>query len=212
MGEVDFVGRDRELSRLHELLRLAEQGQGNALALEGEAGVGKTRLVEEFLATSRPAQVFCGRCFERELSVPLEPIRSALAPLGKTMTSPLESSGHFWTADPADRSTVHQSHMAPLLRAARQHPSAGLHGAVLFIDDVQWADAATLEFLSYAVKRVRGEPVLILLSFRREDSKSLENWLFTARRTAHPRGRSLGTTRDRAAGVAADERHRAPDA
>ena len=177
LSEASLVGRDRELSRLNELLTLAEQGQGSALALEGEAGVGKTRLVEEFLALSRPAQVFCGRCFERELSVPLEPIRSALATLGDTVTSPLESSGHFWTADPSDRSTVHQSHMAPLLRAARQHPLSGRCGTVLFIDDVQWADAATLEFLSYAVKRVRGEPVLILLSYRREDSKALESWL-----------------------------------
>ena len=121
--------------------------------------------------------MFCGRCFERELSVPLEPIRSALAPLGETLVSPLERSGRFWTADPADRSTIHQSHMAPLLRAARQHLSGGSRGTVLFIDDIQWADAATLEFLSYAVKRVRGEPILILLSFRREDSKSLESWL-----------------------------------
>ena len=176
LREVGFVGRERELARLNELLGLAQQGQGNALALEGEAGVGKTRLVEEFLAMNRPAQVFCGRCFERELSVPLEPIRSALAPLGEALASPVDS-GRFWTADPSDRSTVHQSHMAPLLRAARQHPLAASHGTVLFIDDIQWADAATLEFLSYAVKRVRGEPILILLSFRREDSKSLESWL-----------------------------------
>nr|MDQ3397922.1 tetratricopeptide repeat protein [Deinococcota bacterium] len=84
----------------------------------------------------------------------------------------LVGDGRFWTADPADRSIIHQGLMAQLLRAAREK-----QGAVLFIDDVQWADAATLEFLSYAVKRVRGEPVLVVLSFRREDRRALESWL-----------------------------------
>lgn len=171
LGNVRFVGRDHELSRLSEHLHAAQRGQGNALAVEGEAGVGKTRLVEEFLAAQKSLQVFRGRCFERELAAPLEPVRSALASLGELEVPPLVSSGRFWSADPSDRGSVHQGLTARLLRAAREQ-----QGAVLFVDDVQWADAATLEFLAYAAKRVHGEPVLVLLSFRREDRKRLERW------------------------------------
>jgi tetratricopeptide (TPR) repeat protein/DNA-binding SARP family transcriptional activator len=172
LNNVGFVGRERELARLHDHLAFAQGGQRNAVAIEGEAGVGKTRLVEEFLATSAPEQVFRGRCFERELAAPLEPIHSALAALADgTLPRPV-GDGRFWTTDPSDRSIIHQGLMAQLLRAARES-----RGAVLFIDDVQWADAATLEFLSYAVKRVRGEPVLVVLSFRREDRRALESWL-----------------------------------
>lgn len=41
---------------------------------------------------------------------------------------------------------------------------------VLFVDDVQWADPATLEFLSYLARCVVSEPVLLLFAYRREDS------------------------------------------
>lgn len=171
LDNVGFVGRERELARLHDHLALAQGGQRNAVAIEGEAGVGKTRLVEEFLVASEAELVFRGRCFERELAAPLEPIHSALAALADATLPRPVSDGRFWTADPVDRSSVHQGLMAQLLRAAREK-----RGTVLFIDDVQWADAATLEFLSYAVKRVRGEPVLVVLSFRREDRGALESW------------------------------------
>jgi hypothetical protein len=83
LGRAHFVGRDGEYALLAERLREAMGGSGGAVAVEGEAGIGKTRLVEEFLgyAGSRGALVLAGRCYERELGPPLEPISDALGPL-----------------------------------------------------------------------------------------------------------------------------------
>src|SRR5215212_7921916 len=83
LSRTRFVGRDGEYAWLAERLRETAEGTGGAVAVEGEAGVGKTRLVEEFLeyARSRGALVLSGRCFERELSAPLEPVLDALESL-----------------------------------------------------------------------------------------------------------------------------------
>lgn len=82
LGRMYFAGRDREYALLVERLREASGGMGSAVAVEGEAGVGKTRLVEELLgyARSRRVKVLSGRCYERELGPPLEPITGAAFP------------------------------------------------------------------------------------------------------------------------------------
>jgi len=72
LSRTHFVGRDREYAWLAERLEEVVKGSGGAVAVEGEAGVGKTRLVEEFLgyARSRGARVLSGRCYEIELGPP----------------------------------------------------------------------------------------------------------------------------------------------
>ncbi len=171
-GATAFMGRETELEQLTEQLSQTLSGRGGVVAVEGEAGVGKTRLVEEFLLRVEGVRVFVGRCYERDLSAPLEPVRAALGALGREDLPQNHEGMRFWTADPRDRSTIHQGLTAKLVAAARQQ-----RGAVLFIDDLQWSDAATLEFLSYAAKRVHDEPVLIVATYRREDRSVLEAWL-----------------------------------
>ena len=174
-----FVGREQDLKKLEGALALALGGHGRAVAVAGEAGVGKTRLVEEFLASSG-GLLFSSRCFERELSAPLEPVLGALSRLdggsdrglGGAARPPLADGVRAWSDDPFVRSSVHQALTAQLVQAAR-----GASGTVLWIDDLQWADAATLEFLSYAAKRVQGEAVLIILTYRREHHSELRDWL-----------------------------------
>jgi predicted ATPase len=50
--------------------------------------------------------------------------------------------------------------------------SRGAEGLVLFVDDVQWADPATLEFLAYTARRVSGERVLMVMAYRRESIRT----------------------------------------
>jgi DNA-binding SARP family transcriptional activator len=78
-GLTSFVGRRVELDQLEACLERALAGHGGVVAVEGEAGVGKTRLIEHFLSRA-PAGLarFSARCYERDLSAPLEPIRTAL--------------------------------------------------------------------------------------------------------------------------------------
>lgn len=171
-GTTSFVGRRPELAQLDESLARALAGQGSVVAIEGEAGVGKTRLIEHFLSRA-PAGVarFAANCYERDLSAPLEPIRTALGVWDEAAPARPVEDLRFGTTEPRDRGNVLRALTARLLAAGAEH-----EGAILFIDDLQWADAATLEFLAYAAIRLQDEPVLILVSHRREDRDVLERW------------------------------------
>lgn len=196
LGQMHFAGREKELSFLAVRLEAAIKSVGGAVTVEGEAGVGKTRLVEEFLdyARSCGACVFVGRCYERELDPPLEPVLTALAPLLVTATllpdalqrddqQPAYLSGE----DPYDSSRVYQALTGALLKEARQNKVL-----VLFVDDLQWTDPATLQFLAYLAKRVSSEPVLLVTTYRREDVADLAVWLDHLAERRAVTGLSLG--------------------
>ena len=181
LSRMHFAGRDGEYGWLVEHLREAVEGHGGAVAVEGEAGVGKTRLVEEFLgyARSRGARVLSARCYERELGPPLEPITEALGQAAETddVVSALsdhreDDSGGPWEANPYGVSRIYQVLARALIR-----DSEGERGLILFLDDVQWADPATLDFIAYLARRIPGERILLVFTYRREEAPALSGWL-----------------------------------
>lgn len=180
LGRTLFVGREREYALLAGRLREVSEGAGDAIAVEGEAGVGKTRLVEEFLgyARSRGASILQGRCYERELGSPLEPVMEALEPLlgaGEAVSGPPGSEpDHRLWGDSQGDARVYRRLTAELVRESHREDCKGL---ILFLDDVQWADSATLDFLAYLARRVSGERVLLLFTYRREDTSAISGWL-----------------------------------
>ena len=180
LSRTHFVGRAGEYGLLAERLREILAGNGSTVVVEGEAGVGKTRLAEEFLgyARSRGVRVLRGRCYERELGPPLEPVMDALGP--EVEISALEAgvseghgedSGHPWTDKPHGAARVYHELAGMLIRESQAE------GLILFIDDLQWADPATLDFLSYLAKRVSGERVMLVLTYRCEQALELSGWL-----------------------------------
>lgn len=180
LSRTHFVGRDREYGLLAERLREVLLGNGSAIAVEGEAGVGKTRLAEEFLgyARSRGVHVLRGRCYERELGPPLEPVTEALGhaeTVAEVVPELFETHGEAelspWTDRPRSAARLYHELTGRLLR---ESPPEGL---ILFVDDLQWADPATLDFLSYLAKRVSGERVMLVLTYRREQAPELSGWL-----------------------------------
>ena len=180
LSRTRFVGRDGEYAWLAERLRETAEGTGGAVAVEGEAGVGKTRLAEEFLgyARSRGALVLSGRCFERELGAPLEPVLDALESL-PTMDDALtqvpdSERGYQQEAEPHDTARVYRALTRELVRESQDDDHEGL---ILFVDDVQWADPATLDFLSYLARRILNERILLVFTYRREDVPGLSGWL-----------------------------------
>ena len=181
LSRTHFAGRDEEYAWLVEKLREAREGSGGSLAVEGEAGVGKTRLVEEFLghARSRGVRVLSGRCYERELGAPLEPVLEALEPLIDTSSAlaPEDSGRPDYLINPEkiadERSRVYRMLAGELIRESRN----GGEPLVLFIDDLQWADSATLDFLSYLARRIVDERIMLVFTYRREDALFLSGWL-----------------------------------
>ena len=129
---------------------MAREGSGRVVAIEGEAGVGKTTLVERFLADiGAQARVHRGAC--ENLSTP-----EALLPLRDIA----RASGEAFNPN-AD----HIESFESLLRLL-SHPA---RPSVLVIEDLHWADTVTLDLIRFVTRRIRGVRALILLTYRDEE-------------------------------------------
>src|SRR5215203_5151714 len=179
LSRTHFAGRDAEYASLGERLRETVGGHGGAVAVEGEAGVGKTRLVEEFLgyAKTKGVRVLSGRCYERELGPPLQPVTEALGQTTESgdvvsALSDHRDTGGSWEANPYGVARIYQALTEELIREAGRE-----RALILFLDNVQWADPATQDFIPYLARRIQEERVLLVFTYRREEAPALSGWL-----------------------------------
>lgn len=169
-----LVGREDDVAVLTSALDAAAGGRMEALFLTGEAGVGKTRLVQDLAgrASAAGATVLFGGATDIEESPPFWPVTSALRWLlrsvdGDAVRRQLEP----WTAqvdellaagpvDPHSRVQTLELLRHVVLRLAERSV------VVLVVEDLQWADRSTLDLLAYLVANVADERVLIVASHR----------------------------------------------
>jgi predicted ATPase len=147
-----LLERQAELQTLGAAVGRAATGRGSAVLVLGEAGIGKTSLVHAFLAeVAGRARILAGTCEDLLTPRALGPLRDAArsAPGG-----PLAAA----LAPSADPDLVFAA-MADELTAP---PSP----AVLVIEDVHWADGATLDVLRYLGPRMRNLPAVLVLTYR----------------------------------------------
>jgi DNA-binding CsgD family transcriptional regulator len=166
-----IVGRDAELASLSDFVAGIADG-ASALVLEGEAGMGKTTLWRGGVEAAESAQccVLQAQPAESETTLSfsglgdlLDPVLDeALAPLAPGQRSALARALVLEDVDDA-APDVHAAGVA-LLNVLRGLASAS--SVVVAVDDVQWVDAATAGALSYATRRLRSEPVRVLLARR----------------------------------------------
>jgi tetratricopeptide (TPR) repeat protein len=183
-----FVGRTDELARLEAALSAAVAGSPRTVLVGAEAGVGKTRLVSEFLdrARTNEAQILAGSCFEfsggglpygpivealRKLTRPLDsPAREAALGPGRAELErllPIEELHHeALLAVPASGST--QARLFELFLRTLDGLGAAT-GVVLVVEDLHWADQSTLDLLAFLVRNLRHEHVVIIATFRSEE-------------------------------------------
>ena len=177
-----FVGRDAELARLHDALDDAFAGRGSVVLLAGEPGVGKTRTAEEFCARAshRDARVLAGWCYEGEGAPPYWPwvqvLRDAIrgAEAGSQEEDPEGLMGELATILPEldeessgprrrpeeARFRLFDSITRFLVRFAANSP------VVMVLDDLHWADRASLRLLEFIAHEVRGSRLLVVGAFR----------------------------------------------
>jgi DNA-binding SARP family transcriptional activator len=174
---IPFTGRETELIAL----QTATKAHRLAL-LEGEPGIGKTRLAAEFLRSSGSLPL-AGAARELEQSIPYQPVIEALRGLSTRPDWPFLLTGlraavpPFWLAeatslvpglDPAadpHRATAEESRLweaicQVLAALAAQQPVA------LFLDDLQWADSSTLGLLGYMVRQASTANIQFLAATR----------------------------------------------
>ncbi|MFF4900728.1 AAA family ATPase [Streptomyces sp. NPDC001068] len=178
-----FVGRSDELGTLKDALARAEAAEPQALLLGGEAGVGKTRLVEEFAAAAcrQGAVVALGGCVEIGADgLPFAPFSTALRALRAAMPDELAAAAagqedelarllpEFGEA-PAGRHD--EQGMARLfeLTARLLERVAAERTVVIALEDLHWADASTRHLLSYLLRTLRTGRLVVLATYRADD-------------------------------------------
>ena len=186
-GRLPLVGREAERAALLSAYR--EVGEdGRLVVLEGEAGIGKTRLAEEVAAELRAAgaPVLATRCFEDESSLPYAPIAGALralvhdeaaaerlaalpdGPLAEcARLVPELATGRTAPAPPMD-SPGSRARMLEGIATTLLAPGAG-PASVILVDDLHNADDASLEAVGFLVRRLRGRPALVIGTWRGEE-------------------------------------------
>ncbi|GAA0299539.1 AAA family ATPase [Kineococcus aurantiacus] len=163
-----LVGRAVELGALEAALAAARAGTSAGVLVEADAGVGKSRLVAELAAHARAAgdTVLLGHCASAGgEALPYLPFVEALEPLRDRGRSP-----SFWAVQApgepaADVSQVQlfDAVAAALAAAAREQP------VLLVVEDLHWADGASRDLLTFLLRRLRGERLLVVATVRTDD-------------------------------------------
>ncbi|MFD8494474.1 AAA family ATPase [Amycolatopsis sp. NPDC059657] len=162
-----LVGRDPELAALSAALDAARGGEGRVVMVGGEPGIGKTRLVTELtrLAAAQDVPVLLGRTLQEETAPALWPWWEAL--VGRPELDLLREVGE----DRVQRMLAFASVLASLSASATQ-------GLVIVLEDLQWADEATLTLFCQGA----GKPGLLLVGTYRP-AQALRETLTTLGRT-----------------------------
>ena len=178
-----LVGREPELALLDAALETHAQN-GMLVVVEGEAGVGKTRLVQTFLqrVSEQGGGLLTMRCYEGEAQLTYGPIIEALksglldqpeaglvgtlppqtvGEVGRLFPEVLTNRGGIGPPTPLD-SPGAQTRFYDAMLDSLQHVVGADRRSVIFIDDVQWIDGASLDLLAYLVHRLAGRPLLVL--------------------------------------------------
>ncbi|OXS32273.1 hypothetical protein CHR28_26795 [Streptomyces sp. XY006] len=178
-----FVGRAEELGALHDALVRSREGEPQALLIGGEAGVGKTRLVEEFTAAARRhgAVVALGGCVEIGADgLPFAPFSTALRALRRALPAELAAAAAGQEEQlarllpelgEAGSGRHDEDGMARLfeLTARLLERVAAEHTVVLALEDLHWSDASTRHLLSYLFRTLRTGRLVVLATYRSDD-------------------------------------------
>ncbi|WP_341717014.1 AAA family ATPase [Micromonospora sp. FIMYZ51] len=181
-----LVGRQREMAQLSDALDGARAGEPGTLLIGGEAGVGKTRLLEEFGATiGDRARLLVGQCLELgEAGLPFAPFAAALRRVLRT--------------DGAAVFAGYEAEFARLLPELARIPSGGTAPAagppsdaprgylfdlvaelfdrlaaeqplVLVVEDLHWADRSTRDLIGFLVRAARTGRLLLVCTYRTDE-------------------------------------------
>ena len=163
----DFVGRSAELAMLHRALREAREGQPAIVAVEGEPGIGKTRLLHRFAAEAPDLEVLWASGDEAEISLDYGVAEQLWAgvPAGLAVDGPPPA-----TRRAAGGFAVGAA-LLDVLGALQQRGTAAV-----VIDDLQWADLPSARALLFALRRLRRDNILVLVASRPHSLARLDSW------------------------------------
>ncbi|HEX8919410.1 MAG TPA: protein kinase [Chloroflexota bacterium] len=182
--EGPLIGRADELERALLSSDAVQIGAGRLVLISGEVGVGKTRLAQEVMLRLRERAflIVTARCYARDQAVPFAPFLDLLAQIYGSVSPVLqrearerwpyltlllpqtEASGMDQAAEgPDEQHTLFRNCAEFLGRLSRERPVA------LLLDDLHWADDASLDLLCYLARETRSRPTFLLAAYRDGD-------------------------------------------
>jgi tetratricopeptide (TPR) repeat protein len=160
-GEI-FVGRARELGELERTLEATRAGRGGTILVQGEPGIGKTRLASELASRARAGgfDVLVGQSIDLVgTELPYQPFADALRPLGELRRDARAAGSQL---------AVFEDALALLTERADATP------VLLVIEDLHWADTSTLDLVVFLAHNLDDRRVLLLATFRGDEPSSAE--------------------------------------
>jgi tetratricopeptide (TPR) repeat protein len=151
--ETTLVEREELLETLERLLVGAVAGVGATVLVSGEAGIGKTALVEQFTRGARAVRVLWGWCEALFTPRPLGPLHDIAAELGGPLDAALRGG--------ASRETI--------FSALLDEFGPGRVPAILVLEDLHWADEATLDLVKFLGRRAHRLPLLVIVTSRADE-------------------------------------------
>ncbi len=185
-----FVGRDAEFGSLRQLGETALAGRGGAAMIEGEPGIGKTRLAEELItyARVRGALVLSAACHEADAMPAYYPFSQAI----RSYIREADPVGLAWQlgSDGPELARLIPELTEIVPSVSEPEPLSGEESRfrfydavagflvgisasrplVLVFDDLHWADSSSIELLSFLAGRVSGNPFLLACAYREDEA------------------------------------------
>src|SRR5277367_171748 len=152
-GRVTLLERKTALDALAEIAEQARSGEGRLVLVEGEAGVGKSALLEQFTQDLPDSRLLSGACDSMFTPRPLGPLFDIAQQVHGRLRSLCRAE--------ASREQLFDAFLTELCEPGPL--------PVVVIEDVHWADEATLDLLSFLARRIREIAVLLIVSYRNDE-------------------------------------------
>jgi DNA-binding CsgD family transcriptional regulator len=160
-------GRDAECDALDQLLKKARSGQSQVLVLAGEAGIGKTALLQHLLARASGCRVASSAGVESEMELAYaglqqlcSPFLGLIAHLPGPQRDALDTAFGVKSGSVPDRFLVGLAVLSLLSDVAEKQP------LICVIDDAQWLDVASVHTLTFVARRLLAEPIAVVFAMR----------------------------------------------
>ncbi|CAN5649214.1 hypothetical protein BH23CHL2_BH23CHL2_23360 [soil metagenome] len=164
-----IYGREQERARLRELLDDALAGHGSLVLISGEAGIGKTALVEDLSreAETQGCHVLWGRAYDLSVTPPYGPWLEIL----RLSPAPAEELLQLLTISRDMQVSSAAGSQDALFAAVAEHfqDIALRQPLVLVLDDLHWADQSSLDFLRYLARQITPHRILLAATYRSDE-------------------------------------------